>query len=492
VKKELNTLTCIGIRQSEREMIKHLTHHIVNAKSKKAKLLGAILILSIFASLVLIRSGISTIIPTIKVEPKYLQGKVGGTMSVPINIYDCSYEDFCDAAAWQVHLEWEPSVLNYTSVTWGTFMKGPRIGSWGTLTADAAAGQKIVNIVDGTKYYSGLSVVVKDDSHVENNTVSSVSFNQLTLSTALSYTYTVAAHGGCYPAIWTPDAKATADQTVGRLIFGENTPKGTMGALGSGWLATVQFLVEQDAVTPFDITYPETYVINMNEETRGDDEGEMIKENGYKVLPEDVNANGIVSVGDLYLIGKEFRGTSIQQKDPTSTNGTWTNPTNAYVSDNLRAYSPETTGGGQKQDYKAFGFPTTYWTGVTKVEVGLERSTGPTGGYDDLIRIEISNNGGTSFSTAVTYDASGVVQDTFSWFDFTGAYSWTPAGVANIVVRITHIAVGGVGRVNVDWLTVRVTPTPLISNQWCDINNDGVVETADLTRLVGKFGQKYP
>lgn len=63
------------------------------------------------------------------------------------------------------------------------------------LTSDAAAGQKIVNVADGTKFIVGQRVGIFDDNAGEGNEIASINGNQLTMVNNLANTYTVAANG---------------------------------------------------------------------------------------------------------------------------------------------------------------------------------------------------------------------------------------------------------------------------------------------------------
>ena len=70
-----------------------------------------------------------------------------------------------------------------------------RVGILSNLSADASSGQKNVVVKDGSLFSAGKSVVIKDDSHSETNTVSSVAGNTVTMQNNLANTYTTSANG---------------------------------------------------------------------------------------------------------------------------------------------------------------------------------------------------------------------------------------------------------------------------------------------------------
>lgn len=488
MKKELYTLPPIEFTQSEREMIAHSNYRIVNSSSKILRVSSVILVVSILASLMLIRSGQSADIPTFEVVPTYTAAKIGDVFSVQIQIFGADYADLTDVHTWQVRMYWTPAVLDLASVTFGTFMDGPRIGYWGDLVFDAPVGQKNVTVTDGSKFAVGNPVLIRDDLHSETtNSIASILGNKLIMVNNLAYTYTVAAHGGAYPDPATTTSTTTL-QYLGYSTFGVVTQGTIPGAQGDGLLATVNFNVEQNLDTALSIDNGFTYLINLIGEVKGDNPGELIRINGYKAWAEDISANGVIGVNDLYWVGKDYQKCPIQTRHPTATSvvvAGWTNPANAYTSNNSRT---TTTVLNAAQAYTSYGFATTGWTGIAKVEIGLERMINP--GGDDQIRIAVSNNGGTNWSANVT--VTPTTTDTFSWYDFTAAFAWNVAGVQNIAVRIASVRVGGATTLtHVDWIPVRVTPTPTSTNAYSDITKDGIDNSADLTQLAAKYGQTY-
>ena len=426
-----------------------------------------------------------------RVEPKYTPVKKGDVFSAHVSVYGADYADFTEVYAWQVLMEWNASVLEMADIAFGDFLSKPRIGYWGELIWDAPAGSYEVYVSDSSKYVSGYGLWIKDDFHKETNMILEVRGTRLLLAYPLENSYTVAANGGAYPYPYTLDESdlskaAWVNNDEGWAMMGVTTLGPAPGVSGDGWLVTLNFNVEQNADTFLNITKDYTYIINTFNEVKGDEPGELNKENGVTARAEDTAANGKIDVVDLYCVGKDWQKSPQQTGQASTTSGAWINPTNAFTSNNLYA-----TGAAASitQVYGSYGIPTAGWTGVAKVEVGLERRIAV--GGDDRLKIEISDNGGLSWA-ALPCAVTPTSTETFSWFDFTAAYSWTVAMIVNIAVRITYERVGTTATtIYVDWIPVRVTPTTLSSNPNSDITRDGTVTTADLTQLASEYGQKY-
>jgi hypothetical protein len=465
-----------------------------NSIGRKLRSLTIIAILLISASMILVKPGLTQgELATIKVDP-YPVGKRLDIIDVPLRIYHANYTEGTDAYSWQVDFYYSPSILelNQTSfITWGTFMDGPRITETGRLMYDAPAGQRVVNVTDGSKYQAGYVVLVKDDLHQEANTVSSVLGNKITLATNLVNSYTVAANAGCYPDPATTTS-VSYDKTIGNVLVGITTQGPAPGATGNGLLATLKFRVKTATTTLLNITSEYTIIRNVIGETLGDQPGEINKGNGYFVAMQsyDTMPNGLIDVYDLYTLGKNWAKCPIQQRVPTTVpTGTWINPTYAYMTDDLRTYADDNA----LQVYGGFGFTTALWSGVSKVEIGVERRAASLGGtLDDTIKIEVSNNAGGTWSATSASEIVSYTSDKFTWFDFTAAYAWTPAGVTSIAVRISYVRGAQVeDRIQVDWVTVRVTPTPTSASIYADVNADSIVNTPDLTQLAPQYGTNY-
>jgi hypothetical protein len=466
-----------------------------NSVGRKLLSLTIIALLLISASTILVEPGLSVDRPaTIKIEPTYIVGKRLDVIEVQYWIYDANYTEIpaTDVVSWQVDLWWNPSVLecNLTSLSWGSFMEGPRITNDGLLYLDAASGTSELYPNNAAGYYAGLTVLIKDDLHQETNTVTGVVGAKVTLQNPLANTYTVADNAGAYPDPATGYYVTTINKALGNLAISALDPGSSPGATGDGLLATIKFIVKENTNSLLDINTVYTVIQNSKNRVFGDDEGELNKGNGYFVSmqPYDTMPSGIIDVYDLYTLGKNWAKCPQQQKVPTTNSGDWINPANAYMTDDVRA---STNTKGAKHQYGGFGFVTTSWSGVSKVEIGVERrAIGTT--YDTFI-VEVSNNGGTSWSGTTMTETITWSSDKFTWFDFTTAYAWTPAGVNSIAVRITYTYSGGGTHSTfyVDWVTVRVTPTPTSSSKYVDVNADSIVNTPDLTQLAPQFGTNY-
>jgi hypothetical protein len=462
---------------------------------KTSRILIALLILSLFISFASVNYVLAPAITKFKVNPSNSTGRQGMTFSVNVNVYDADKNYNTEVYSWQVLMRWTASVLSMdTLVSWGDFLDGPRVGSWGLLTANAAAGQPYVNVQDGSKYQSGYTVVVKDDAHSETKTVSEVAGSQLTLTTNLLYTYTMAANGGCYPDPATTPA-AAIDNTLGRATLGITTMGPAPGATGNGLLLTVKFLIKTEAESTLEINNLYTYLINDLGETIGDTAGELTKENGYFIKPwkEDVNADGWIDIMDLASVGRDFL--RYNGNPPVTRNATnnvpgtgWVTPANAYLPDTAYAVSPITT---VEQQYYNYGDFTTGWLGLSKVEVGLKmyRASG-----NDKIALAVSGDGGSTWSTKI--EQVPTATETLYWLDVTGLRPWTLSMLSNtnLRVKINWASVGGSGDVviYINWIPVRVTPIlPQVYSPYTDMNTDGIVNVIDMTYVAIKFGEEY-
>jgi len=266
-------------------------------------------------------------IPTMYVDPPNVGSGliVGDSFTVDVMISGTDINENTDVYAWQVMMTWDNSLLEYDAVTFGDFLNVPRIGSWGLLTADAPAGQKIIYVTSGSFYAIpggwGGAVLIQDDSNSETNTVIDQSGNMLTLLTNLEHTYTVAADGGAYP---NPNLQSVAlpGPAGNRVMVGQTTLGAPPGVSGSGWLCTLTFNVLADGETALDIDSEfmgdQTYIMNTLKEVLGDDpsgsgdpgwwQAELFKESGEFILPwdEDFDGDGSVAIFDLSSVGVKF------------------------------------------------------------------------------------------------------------------------------------------------------------------------------------------
>jgi len=95
-----------------------------------------------------------------------------------------------------------------------------------------------------------------------------------------------------------------------------------------------------------------------------------------------------------------------------------------------------------------------------------------TGVNDEQIRVDVSWDGGTSWSSKQTTGLGGT--ETTYWYDVTGA-TWTPEKLANgqLQVRVDAYTVGDTGEVRLDWIPVEVTyQTGFAVILWCTYSTD--------------------
>ena len=188
--------------------------------------------------------------------------------------------------------------------------------------------------------------------------------------------------------------------------------------------------------------------------------------------------------------------------------GTWTNPTNAYSSNDVYA---STSTANAAQQYGTYGFSLPSDSAITKVEVGFEAHTAAVE-HDEWIGITCSWDGGTSWATEQTSDdLPRSDPDTVTWFDFTGATTWTASKLsnANFRTKVRYIKVGTVANpVYLDWIPVNVaydvgtTNSPgSTSGGWTNPTNayaDGsgyasiTSGTPSLSQVYGGYGFSIP
>ena len=79
--------------------------------------------------------------------------------------------------------------------------------------------------------------------------------------------------------------------------------------------------------------------------------------------------------------------------------------------------------------------------------------------YNEQIRVDVSWDGGISWSDKQTTDITGT--EATYWYDVTGVTTWTPSELANdtLQVRVDAYTVGTASEVRLDWIPVEVTYT---------------------------------
>lgn len=261
------------------------------------------------------------------------------------------------------------------------------------------------------------------------------------------------------------------------------------GSLGSGVLATVTlFVVGGTTGSKFDlygiklrnsmlnpIQPPEANII--------DQTGEFALARSYDIEP----TFGEVDIYDLATVGVNY-GTNVNKpkKSATAWTGTWSNPEFLGASDDLRASSGTQNAA---ETLKNFAFNITGWTGVTTVEVGLERKIDS---GTRSIQIQVSTDNGATWKTQSYTDNVADLADTMIWIPVTNATTWTAALVSSIAIRMTLLGTGTVA-VRVDYLVVRVTPTPTYGgieafNPDADVTGDRQINIDDLVLVATKYG----
>ena len=130
----------------------------------------------------------------------------------------------------------------------------------------------------------------------------------------------------------------------------------------------------------------------------------------------------------------------------------WVNANYTYASDDLYA-SCNTN--DTYQDYRGYRFYPTEWTGISKVEVGIEVKT-DVGGDDQLI-MQV-NPYSNIWSEEYVYNITSTT-DTFFWVDVTGDLPWSTSLINSTKVRLKYIQQGTENStIYVDWLPLRITP----------------------------------
>jgi PKD repeat protein len=131
--------------------------------------------------------------------------------------------------------------------------------------------------------------------------------------------------------------------------------------------------------------------------------------------------------------------------------GLWTYPLNASASDDVYA---ETSTNASYVSYIGYDFDPVGWTGVSKVEVGIEART--EAGGDDQVKIKAYNS--KEWGEEHIYNITSTT-DTFFWVDVTGNLTWEPGLMNRTRVIIEYNQIGGVATpIYLDWLPVRITP----------------------------------
>lgn len=281
----------------------------------------------------------------------------------------------------------------------------------------------------------------------------------------------------------------SVNKASGYCTFGSSTIHDYPGVTGGGWLATIGLRVvgsgECDLTTEHSYTYLQDSGLAYLPRT-------TVSGHHYEPDPEDLNGDGIIDIFDLAVVGLNYGRYVTQQNDPTTWAGAgagaWTNPQYAASSDDYYATAVVKN---YAEDYGDYGFDITGWTGVAKVEVGVELKIAA--GGNDKLYVFVSPDGGTSWSDP-EHTVIPTESDTLVWIDVTDDFAWTPSMLTdgNFMVEIKYIVVGGSGTltISVDWLPVKVYPEPLAMHPEADVNGSGKVDIWDLTLIAIKYGKE--
>lgn len=297
---------------------------------------------------------------------------------------------------------------------------------------------------------------------------------------------------------WVPPTTTTSGG-IKTLDLGCTLVGAVPGVLGDGPLATITlYVIAGMTGSRFEIS--DIKLLNSALETIApprydvvvlDEAGEFISAPN----PCDLEPTyGIIDIYDLGVVAANYlrnvvRPRKIATSWAVAAATGWSNPQNLLASDELRAAS---SAAGTSTKWMNFGFNITGWTGVNKVEVGLE--TYIDSGAKDIV-IALSNDNGSSWSgTTFTHNVDTVKRDAFAWIDVTGAYAWTANMIESIAVKLTYQTGGAT--IRIDYLVVGVTPLPLKSSPDtfdpdADVNNDRVVDIDDLVLCALNYGS-YP
>jgi hypothetical protein len=174
--------------------------------------------------------------------------------------------------------------------------------------------------------------------------------------------------------------------------------------------------------------------------------------------------------------------------DPTATgelDDDWTNPTNAYSSDD--SYASVSSTSIDSQDYYNYGF-TDMGTLITQLEIGYEYYINRT---DCNSVVYVSNNGGTTYSAYLQETPKNADDDSIVWLDVTDAFGdawvWDEMSNDNFRVKFSSSPSGScfAGTWYLDYIPVRITTsTPFNIEIREPLNGHEVQNIIDLIAFV--------
>jgi hypothetical protein len=143
-----------------------------------------------------------------------------------------------------------------------------------------------------------------------------------------------------------------------------------------------------------------------------------------------------------------------QTKSPTTTNGNWINPENAYVDGSGWASANKDK---DTQQYGGYGFAIPNGSQIVSVRVGLDVWTQD----DEKILLYVSDDGGKSWVNSWSSDKLPKAETTF-WIDITDWTKWTAENMNNDMIwtKVEHNKVGQTSDIYLDWIRIEVTYIP--------------------------------
>jgi len=135
---------------------------------------------------------------------------------------------------------------------------------------------------------------------------------------------------------------------------------------------------------------------------------------------------------------------------PLDTSGVWTNPTNAYSSND--SYATTSAKKNQEQIYHGYGFSLSGCS-IVKVEVGVEAY----GDSNDYLQIQVSWDGGTNWTSIVEHPPG--TEESLVYLDLTDGRTWAPDELSDTYfrVKLTKQFEAPGSEMYIDWVPVQVT-----------------------------------
>ena len=165
-------------------------------------------------------------------------------------------------------------------------------------------------------------------------------------------------------------------------------------------------------------------------------------------------ANPWTNPANAYISDNSYATASptnvVTTKAPTANAGSWTNPANAYADDT--SYASDSTS-NNIHTYSSYGFSVSGTVTLVRVNILGYCTT------NDSIKLELSANGGSSWLATTSTPTLGTGSPADHWVDCTSWTTWTPSNINSnqIQARVTHIKNARVDTVYLDYLPIEVT-----------------------------------